>query len=430
MKKRLSFLFASIIISVPLFASTLNLSEDDAINLALNQNYELKSSLIDLLKVEDQKNNSWNVMFPSISVDGSISSSNAILGSSDSDYLKLTGALSTSVTLNKSNKYSMEYDDLAYESELLNYENDKKSLETEVKKAFYYLLANKQSLEIEKMNLDLALKRWEQMQSKYDNGLASELEVFETQSTYENLKPSYTSAYNSYQTQLMNFKSFLGIDFDQEIELEGDLEVEILDLDADTLISKFLNNRIDIQTAQKEIDLKNASYNIEKSNNLSPSVTLSFDYSYYNSDILDDDWTDSASLSAGISIPINGYIDGSVEDISVTNAKRSIEQAQLSYEDVVEDAQREIKTLVMEIQGYQENIEICEIAIEISQKTYDATEEAYNLGTTELLNLTEAQTTLFSAKQDLLTSQYNYLSAIFDLEQALNASVDQIKSIS
>lgn len=429
MKKRISLLFTFVIIGFPLFASIITLSESDAVNLALNQNYELKSSFIDLQKTEDQNNNSWNVMLPDFSIEGSVTNSNAIFGSSNGDYLKITGSLSSSVTLNKYDKYYMEYDKLNYESELLNYEDDQKSLEVEVQKAFYYLLANKQSLDIQKMNLDLALKRWEQMQSKYDNGLASELEVLETQSTYENLKPSYTTAYNSYQTQLMNFKSFLGIDLDQDIELNGDLDVEILDLDADALISTFLNNRIDIQNAQKAIDLKTSLYDIEKASDMTPSLALSFDYSYYNSDLLDSDWSDSASVSATISIPLNGFIEGSEEDIAISNAQRSIEQSQLSYESAVEDAQMEIKTLVMEIEGYKENIDICEIAMDISQKTYDATEEAYNLGATELLNLTEAQTTLFSAKQDLLTSQYNYLSAVFDLEKALNASVDEIKSI-
>ncbi|MDC7236495.1 MAG: TolC family protein [Sphaerochaetaceae bacterium] len=429
MKKRISLLFTFVIIGFPLFASIITLSESDAVTLALNQNYELKSSLIDLQKVEDQKKNSWNVMLPDFSIEGSVTNSNAIFGSSNGDYLKITGSLSSSVTLNKYDKYYMEYDKLNYESELLNYEDDQKSLEVEVQKAFYYLLANKQSLDIQKMNLDLALKRWEQMQSKYDNGLASELEVLETQSTYENLKPSYTTAYNSYQTQLMNFKSFLGIDLDQDIELNGDLDVEILDLDADALISTFLNNRIDIQNAQKAIDLKTSLYDIEKASDISPSLALSLDYSYYNSDLLDSDWSDSASVTATISIPLNGYIEGSEEDIAISDAQRSIEQSQLSYESAVEDAQMEIKTLVMEIEGYKENIDICEIAIDISQKTYDATEEAYNLGATELLNLTESQTTLFSAKQDLLTSQYNYLSAVFDLEKALNASVDEIKSI-
>jgi outer membrane protein TolC len=125
---------------------------------------------------------------------------------------------------------------------------------------------------------------------------------------------------------------------------------------------------------------------------------------------------------------LNSYIKGSEEDVAISDAKKSVEQSQLNYKSVVEEAKKEIKTLVLEIQGYQENMEICKTAIEISQKTYDATERAYELGTTELLNLEDAQNTLFSAKQDLLTSQYNYLSAILDLESALNASTDEIKA--
>lgn len=412
-------------------ADPLILNEDSAVNLALNQNYELKSSLIDLQKAEDQNNNSWNVMLPDFSVNGSVNNTNGVFDSSVDNNLTLTASLASSVTLNKYDRYYMDYDELTYESQSILYSIDEATLKTDVKKAFYYLIAHKQSLELTEMNLELAKKRWQQMQTSYDNGLASELDVLEAQSTYENLKPDYSTANTAYKTELMEFKSLLGLDLNQEIELEGDLNVEVMDLNDDSLVSAFLSNRLDVESAEKSIEVEQTLLDIEKASNISPSLNLSFDYSAYNSDssIFTTDWTDSASITATISIPLNSYIKGSEEDIAISDAERSVEQSKLNYQNIVEEAAKEIKTLVLEIQGYQENMEISESAIEISQKTYDATEEAYNLGTTELLNLEDAQNTLFSAKQDLLTNQYNYLSALLDLESALNASKDQIKSV-
>lgn len=427
-KKIFIFLFL-VVGTTTLVASPLKLSVDSAVELAIEQNYDLKSSYLDLMMAEDQNDNSWNVMLPDLSLKGTLNDSLSLYDITDSNALSFTGSFASSVTLNKSSRYSMEYDKLSYESESLSYQIDEADLKVGVKRAYYYLVANKRSLEIKKMNLDLALKRWEQMKNSYDNGLVSQLDVLESQSTYENLKPTYTSSNNSYQTKLMSFKSLLGIDLNQEVELVGNLDVEILDLDENVLISTFLNKRLDVELATLNIDSNKNLLDIKKASNKSPSLSLSLDYAISNSNVLDGNWDDNLSMKATLTFPINGYIDGSKEDIAISDAEKRVEQAKLQYKSTIEDAQMEIKTLVLELQGYKESIEICNTAIDISQKTYDANEEAYNLGTTELLNVEEAQATLFSAKQDLLTSQYNYLSALLDLEEALNSNTDQIKSI-
>jgi len=429
MKRHLSILLLLICGASAIAADPLILDEDGAISLALKQNYELKSSLLDLEKAEYQNDNSWNVMLPDFSIEGSVSNTNGVVDSSVDDEFSLSGSLEASVTLNKYDRYYMEYDELTYESQALLYATDEAELKTDVKKAYYYLIANKQSLELTEMNQELAKKRWQQMETEYKNGLVSELEVLEAQSTYENLKPDYTTANTQYKTEMMSFKSLLGIDLDQEVELEGSLDVEIMTLDDDSLVSTFLANRLDVESAEKSTEVEQSLLNIEKATDLSPSFTLSLDYTASNSDLFDTDWTDSASITATVSIPLNGYIKGSEEDVAISDAEKSVEQSQLNYKNIVAEAEKEIKTLVLEIQGYQESMEINQTAIEISQKTYDATEKAYELGTTELLNLEDAQNTLFSAKQDLLTSQYNYLSAILDLEEALNASADEIKAV-
>lgn len=429
MKRHLSILLLLICGASAIAADPLILDEDGAISLALKQNYELKSSLLDLEKAEYQNDNSWNVMLPDFSIEGSVSNTNGVVDSSADDEFSLSGSLEASVTLNKYDRYYMEYDELTYESQALLYATDEAELKTDVKKAYYYLIANKQSLELTEMNLELAKKRWQQMETEYKNGLVSELEGLEAQSTYENLKPDYTTANTQYKTEMMSFKSLLGIDLDQEVELEGSLDVEIMTLDDDSLVSTFLANRLDVESAEKSTEVEQSLLNIEKATDLSPSFTLSLDYTASNSDLFDTDWTDSASITATVSIPLNGYIKGSEEDVAISDAEKSVEQSQLNYKNIVAEAEKEIKTLVLEIQGYQESMEINQTAIDISQKTYDATEKAYELGTTELLNLEDAQNTLFSAKQDLLTSQYNYLSAILDLEEALNASADEIKAV-
>ncbi len=428
MKKHISLFLFLLCGVTAIGADPLILNVQSAVTLALKQNNELESSALDLEKARYQNENSWNFMLPDFSIDGSVSDSTGIFDSSVGNKISISGSFSSSVTFDGTGRYYREYDESAYELQSLSYESDKLQLETDVRKAFYYLIAHKQSLILTEKNLELAEKRWRQTETKFESGLVSELEVLEAQSTYENLKPAYTTADMEYSTEMMIFKTLLGIGFDQTVELEGTVDVEILDLDEESLITTFLESSPDVQSARKSVDIYETLLNIEKAADFAPSVTLSLNYSASNSDVFNDDWTDSASVTAAVSVPLNGYLKGSEEDVALSDAQKSLEQARLNYEQVLQESEKEIRTLLLQIRGYQKNMELCETALTISQKTYEATEKAYNLGATELLNLEDAQNTLFSAQQDLLTSQYNYISAVLDLQLALNASSDEISA--
>lgn len=411
-------------------AEPLELNEDLSVEMALEQNKSLKASFLDLEKSENQKDNSWNVLLPDFSLNGSVAGSDSVLNGSslDTEDLTLSGSIKSSVSLNTSARYYMDYDTLSYESQFILYQIDEQELKVAVKQAFYYLIAYKESLDLEAKNLELAKKRWLQTKSNYQNGLSSELEVLEAQSSYENMKPSYTDIKTTYNTKLMSFKSLLGLDLEQEITLEGELSPEIIDFNATNLVKNFLPKRLDVQNALKSIQTEEALLAIEKLNDRTPNVSLSVDWSESAYDMNNIDWSDDVSVSASISIPLNGFIPGSEESIAISNAQKSVEQSYLNYDDVVDNAEQDIRTLIMELDGSKEQIEIGETNVEISQKTYEMTEDAYNKGTKELLDLVDVQNTLFSAKQDLLQSNYDYLSTLLDLEYALNASTEEIKA--
>jgi outer membrane protein TolC len=412
-------------------AEPLVLTENLSVEMALEQNKALKASLLDLEKSEDQKNHSWNVLLPDFSLNGSVSGDDSVLNGSslDSEDLTLSGYFESSVSLNPSARYYMKFDKASYESQCILYQIDEQELKVEVKKAFYYLIAYKESFDLEAKNLDLAKKRWLQTKNNFQNGLASELEVLEAQSSYENMKPSYTEIKTTYKTKLMSFKSLLGIGLEQEISIDGELSPEIIELDSNQLLKNFLLKRLDVQNALKSIQTEEALLAIEKFDDRAPELSLTLDWTNSASDMNNLNWADDASISASISIPLNGFIPGSEESVAISDAEKSVEQAKLNYADVVDNAEQEIRTLIMDLDGSREKIEITQANVEISQKTYEMTEDAYNKGTKEILDLDDAQNTLFSAKQDLLQSKYDYLSGLLDLEYALNTSTDEIKTI-
>ncbi|HPO49819.1 MAG TPA: TolC family protein, partial [Spirochaetota bacterium] len=91
-------------------------------------------------------------------------------------------------------------------------------------------------------------------------------------------------------------------------------------------------------------------------------------------------------------------------------------------------AELEIQSLVMKINKSKSMIDTLKLNLELANKVYEMCEEAYKLGSKEYLEVKEQEDQKNSAKITLLQEQYNYLTAILDLQYATNSNLkDEVK---
>jgi multidrug efflux system outer membrane protein len=224
----------------------------------------------------------------------------------------------------------------------------------------------------------------------------------------------------------MSFKNLLGLDLEQEMDVEGSLDVSVLDLEVSSLINTFLTRRLDVQSSVKSLEFQENILDLTIAGTLTPSLTLSSDWTGTARDLSNTEWNDAVTVSLYISLPLNGFIPGSKENLDIKDAKRDVEKARLFLKETMDSAEQDIRTLVLKLDGYRENMEITALSVELAQKTFEGIESAFNLGTREILDVEAAQNKLLSANQDLLQSRYSYLSGLLELEYALNVTIDEI----
>lgn len=438
--KTILFLLVLLIGTAGLFAAEpLVLTEEAAVALALEQNFGLQSSRLDLEGSQEAEKNSWNVFLPDMTASTGVSRSEELLSdplpSTTGDNWSVFGKLSASLDLNYAAVQGIESNKLALESQELLYETGEDTLVVNVKKQFNYLVAYKENLELERKNLELAEKRYDQTRVNYENGLASELDVLEARNSYESMRPSYTDTKTSYETQVMSFKTLLGLDLEQDVLIQGVLDVRdrtsdiSLDSEAEDLIDAFMMNRLDIQTAMKSVEVQELTESVTSIGNRTPTLSLSGDWTNNAADISDTDWYDTATVSLTLALPLNAFIPGSSQTLAIRDSRRETEKAKLDLEETILNAEEDIRTILMELDGYRENMEITELSVELAEKTYEMTDYAYRQGTREILDVEDAQNKLLEAQQDLVSSRYNYLSGLLDLELALNTDRDSILSV-
>ena len=316
----------------------------------------------------------------------------------------------------------------SYEAGEISWEQTAKEMEVNVKKMFYGLLLQEESLNIQRDKLNNAKARYEQASINYKNGLVPELSVLNSQVNYENLKPEVLSAEQSFKQQKDMFVFLLGLPFGTDIELKGTVDSKFVEVNADELVSKYLENNDEVRSLKKNIELLNISLNASRFSTFTPS--LSVNYGFQPIVYAGGEWnslgdaTDKGSLS--FTLVYSNLIDMlpfSANMQKMKDTKQQIAQAELGLEQLVQNTEIEIHTLVDNLYKCQANIEAMMRNVELARKAYNSTLRAYNNGTQELLEVRDSENSLNQARLGLMNEKFNYISALLDLESKLNLNL-------
>ncbi|RKX87625.1 MAG: TolC family protein [Spirochaetes bacterium] len=463
MKKILSvlvlYLFSITIIS----AETVVLDIDKSVELALENNLGLKSSRIDVDIKKRASDLSWNRFIPTVQVSSTMMRWNqeqsgnilmvdptsslgfglydrVISSSYDLPRWGLSAGLDFSLNLSYALFKEMKGTKLDYEAGLISYEIALKQLQRDVKKNFYNILVFEENLWLMEQNIEAANSRLEQAKINYSNGLVPELSVLSAQVGYENLKPAFSEMKLGYETMLNGFKMLLGIDLDTNISLEGDIVINPIELDTEKLTGYFLGGRLDIKSMNKTVQsLENAKAGLQLQT-MTPMLMfgLNFDPAFQN-DPLENNWFkdigDNWSQQSGmfritLAMSLDSFLPWSKTQVGIKDMEDGITQLKLGIAQANVGAEMEIKTIVMKLNKSMEQLETLILNISLAYEAYRLSQEAYDAGSKELLEVKDAERDLNTAKLEVLKEKYNYITGLLDLEYALNATLEEIKDVS
>lgn len=134
-----------------------------------------------------------------------------------------------------------------------------KDLEIEVLK-YYNRIKNKmESIQFEKNDLVTANKEYDQMALKYDLGMITQNQLFQYEIAIQNIENNIRSLKREYQKDIIELNRMIGYPINTEINLGTpvDLEIEPLDYDMDSLLSKVKENSEEVREAYNAYVLKN-----------------------------------------------------------------------------------------------------------------------------------------------------------------------------
>ena len=396
------------------------LTLEECISLAKENNLSIKVQKNTLNDLKRKNETSWNSVSPSIKGDAAFQDD-----FNKTESFSISGSLGLTLS---TNLYStIKGAKLNYENGLLTYNQAVKQIEMSVWKTFYDLIYKTEYFSFQSQNLLTAKKNYEQNLEKFKNGKISELDVMSSRVSYEQKKPVLEEARIDLTNNLELFKNIIGVDFDDEIKLDGSLDF-LLEL-KDIKLPPKENPSPDVQAAKFAVEIAENNLLAQRFSSYSPVITGT--YKYGQALNIDNSlWNETSSLSVGVSIPLDSYLPWSSSAVSINSKKESLESAKLNLEDAENSIRVNTENALRKINQIISMLEVSKETVALAKKTYEMTETAYNYGKTDFLTLQNASDNVLNAEVSLKNQAKTLMETLLDTEYLLGLEFGTILKLS
>ncbi|MCI5609614.1 MAG: TolC family protein [Spirochaetia bacterium] len=397
------------------------LTLEECISLAKENNLSIKVHKNTLNDLKRKNETSWNSVSPSIKGDAAFQDD----FTNKTESFAISGSLGLTLS---TNLYStIKGAKLNYENGLLTYNQAVKQIEMSVWKTFYDLIYKTEYFSFQSQNLLTAKKNYEQNLEKFKNGKISELDVMSSRVSYEQKKPVLEEARIDLTNNLELFKNIIGVDFDDEIKLDGSLDF-LLEL-KDIKLPPKENPSPDVQAAKFAVEIAENNLLAQRFSSYSPVITGTYKYGQ-TLNIDNSLWNETSSLSVGVSIPLDSYLPWSSSAVSINSKKESLESAKLNLEDAEKSIRVNTENALRKINQIISMLEVSKETVALAKKTYEMTETAYNYGKTDFLTLQNASDNVLNAEVSLKNQAKTLMETLLDTEYLLGLEFGTILKLS
>ncbi len=409
---------------------------DQAVNVALEQNSSVVIAQKTAQIYDQQVRQYWSYVYPSIKLEGSYSRAlrpqstitsmgsfrfsldNATSASAEASLLLWKGG-AVSAGINMGKMYS--------QSGYLQLKETQNNIKNMVSTLCYGIVLSHAVAQVEQMNLDISKDHLKEIQLKYKQGLASDLDVLTQQVKVANSEPSLIKALNNYDLGLLQLRRLLNKDPEEPLYLTWEIG-EVLDTKTPELGELYamaeegrpeiVISALNVKIAEEQIKIARADHFGEVSAFVNAKHTGSSDSVIIPTSSDNSSYGTNAGLK--ISIPLfEGFRVSSV----VKQKQLAYEQAVLQDQDAKRNVRIAVKTAWLNLQESRKRIGATQDTIAQAMKNLERTTLRYRNGLASRLDLDDSALALHDAQVQYVQAVHDALTAIADLNYAVGKEV-------
>ena len=404
---------------------------DSLIAVALSNNYNLQSIEATLEKSRLSYQQSKSAFYPSLSLDAQYDLSETSLNyyeETSSDQYRTNGYLNAGLNATweidvfgknrdnvKANKKSYLATEASYQNAIMNLCAQVATVYFNLRSYQQQLIVANQNIASEKNILDITIAR-------YESGLGTQLDVSQAKSVYYNtlatiprLDAYITQCVNNLAILLGTYPSNLKDSFNDISELPSIRHIVNVGIPADVI-----RNRPDVRQAELNIEAQAASIGATKAD-FYPKFKITGSFGYLSHDL--DEFFNNESMMFQVTPSISWNLFSGMEvRKAVQMSEIALEESIDNYNNVILNAIQEVETEMSNYANALKTIEMGQQVVEQGNKTLELSIDLYKRGLGTFTNVLDAQRTVLSDQNYLVSAWNSALLALVRLYTALGGT--------
>ena len=402
-------------------ADTVQLNLEDSIQMALENNRNIKSALADVDTAKWNLSNARRQMGPTLSWSTGAFS----VGGRDYDAKRIdsqySNALQVGVPLyNGSLRAAIDKAGYGINAADVTLENMKQSIRYQATADYYQILQCRNLINVQQDAVDTLREHLDNVNAHYNVGTVAKSDVLASQVQLANAQQALVTAQNSYDVAVATLNNVIGLDTDTVLDIRDQLGYTHYDLSLDDCTKFALANRADGAACYYAVKQAEAGINMAKAGNY-PSVSAIASKSIAGGKAFDDEQSESWQAGAQASWNI---FDNGVTAANVHAAEATLLKAQEASRQQDDTIKLDVRTAYLNLQAAEKNIETTKTAVAQAEEDYKIANVRYSAGVGTNLDVMDANEKLTEAKTNYYTALYNYNTSKASLDRAMGLPID------
>ena len=315
----------------------------------------------------------------------------------------------------------------------VTFQTDQQTLILNTATAYFNVLSAIDSLSYTEAQKQAIYRQLDQTTQRFNVGLVAITDVQNARSQYDNVVANEVTARNNLDNALEQLRQVTGNYYPQLASLNVDAFKTTKPESVSNLLKEAENRNLTLLQARLSQDLAREQIRLAESGHL-PTVGLTASTS-----VSDSSYSGSATsgpagaqyndsnigqnkVGINFSLPIysGGAVNSQVKQAqyNFVGASEQLESAHRNVVQTVRSSFNNVNASISSINAYKQSVVS-------AQSSLDATEAGYAVGTRTIVDVLDATTTLFNAKQQLSSARYNYLINQLNIKAALGTLNEQ-----
>jgi outer membrane protein len=322
---------------------------------------------------------------------------------------------------------------------------------------YWNMIQARENLKVQEAALSLSGESLKRAQRELQLGALSPLDIFDPERQYATAQVGVSQAQFNLQQSTDQLRRQIGADLDPEVRkmpvvLTEDVAPEVsVTLDPEMEVEKAYRMRPDMKSAMQSLDVDDLSIKSAR-NSMLPDVSLTGGYTaqgrggpfYQRTNVFTDagsntvvsvipgGFGDALSQMFNFGYPVWSFglnlrlpIRNRAAAADLADALVARRRDTLTVRSVSQQIRLDVLNAVSQVESSKEAVRLSTVARDYAQKTLDAEKKKYELGTSQLFFVLQAENNLVNAESNLVTNLLNYRKFVLNLYRRTGELLEQ-----